>query len=60
MCNRPDRLCTCNLYQNTYVATANNTSQTQQEIPMRSFTQRVLPFIAAAGISGLMFTAALI
>jgi hypothetical protein len=52
-------LCTGNLYQITYVATANgmNRARQPQEHTMRKFASIVLPIIAAASVSGLMLSA---
>jgi hypothetical protein len=53
-------LCTRNLYQIDYVASATENcgrKQQQEEHTMRKFFSVVLPIIAAASVSGLMFTA---
>ncbi|MGB7654379.1 MAG: hypothetical protein WBL74_02750 [Novosphingobium sp.] len=57
--NSRPALCTGNLYLNSYVANANSVRESNRRYPMRSIIYIVLPIIAAASVSGLMFTATL-
>jgi hypothetical protein len=59
ICNTRSAHCTGNLYRIAYVANANSIRECKQEIPMRSIVAFVLPIIAAASVTGLMFSATL-